>query len=187
MLLAGPVDQKDMARQLSRWVKSGDLIQLRRTVYAMAPKHRKTRLHPFSAIGFLRGASYISLQSALEFYNLIPEAVSNITAVTTGRPEKISTPLGVYIFRHMKKALFFGFRSTDLGDEQTAMMALPEKALLDLLYLTPDSDDEGYLSELRLQNTESLNFELLGDMAEGMKSKKVQSAVQSLERMIRRE
>ena len=180
ILLAGSVDPADLGRQLSRWVRSGNLIQLRRGLYALSEQYRKVHPHPFVIANRLKPASYVSLQSALGYYNLIPEYVPTVTSVTTGRPETISTPLGSYIFKHVKKALFSGYQYVDLGNGQSAFIALPEKALLDLIYLTPGSDQPDYLRELRLQNVETLNMERFQDMAERSKSRKLSRAARQL-------
>jgi hypothetical protein len=44
-------------------------------------------------------------------------------------------------------------------------MASPEKALLDLVYLTPGADSSGYLRELRLQNPAAIHLSLLEELA----------------------
>jgi predicted transcriptional regulator of viral defense system len=177
ILMSGPVNPADMGRQLSRWVKSGYLIQLRRGVYTLAERFQKTTPHPFLIANRLKRASYVSLQSALEHYGLIPEHVPSITSVTTGRPEKLTTLLGNYIFKHIKKSLFSSYQLVDIGEGQSAFIARPEKALFDLLYLTPGSDNANYLQELRLENVESLDFKILIELAERSKSRKLCRAV----------
>ena len=46
-LLAGDIDPADVRRQLSRWVRAGRIVQLRRGLYALAPPFRKAIPHPF--------------------------------------------------------------------------------------------------------------------------------------------
>lgn len=72
LLLAGEVDPSDVRRQLSRWVASGRLFQLRRGLYALAPPFQKVLPHPFLVANRLVGGSYVSLQSALAHHGLIP-------------------------------------------------------------------------------------------------------------------
>ena len=177
IMIVGGTDPIDLGRQLSRWVKSGKLIQLRRSLYVLSERHQKTRPHPFLVANRLKRASYVSLQSALEYHDLIPEYVPSVTSITTGRPEELLTPLGTFIFKHIKKALFSGYQSIDLGEDQSAFIATPEKALLDLLYLTPGSDNPDYLRELRLQNSETLKTDLLIELADRSSSKKLLRAV----------
>ncbi len=185
LLLAGSANPVDIGRQLSRWVKSGKLLQLRRGLYSLAEPHRKSPPHPFLVANRLKRASYVSLQSALGYYSLIPEYVPAITSITTGRPEALSTPLGSYVFNHIKRGLFFGYRLVDLETGQSAFIARPEKALLDLLYLTPASDDLNYLKELRLQNTQNLNLGLLLEQAHRFGSRKLLRAAQKIKTIAR--
>jgi predicted transcriptional regulator of viral defense system len=166
LLLAGPVDPRHVRQQLSRWVKAGRIYQLRRGLYALAPPYQKTLPHPFLVANRLVRASYASLQSALAHYGLIPEAVPVTTSVTTGRPGRWETPLGVFEFQHVHAGLFSGYERTRLNGGQSAFVARPEKALLDLVYLTPGAADPAYLDELRLQNLELLDLQALGQMAE---------------------
>ncbi len=165
LLLAGAVDPCHARRQLSRWVRAGRLYQLRRGLYALAPPYQKVRPHPFLIANRMSRGSYVSLQSALAHYGLIPEYVPLVTSVTTGRPGRWETPLGLFAFRHLKLDLFFGYHRLDLGGGQTAFVATPEKALLDLVYLTPGGDAPDYLRELRLQNLERLDLTALRQMA----------------------
>ena len=186
ILMASGADPADLGRQLSRWVKSGNLIQLRKSLYALSEQYQKTRPHPFLVANRLKRASYVSLQSALEYHGLIPEYVPSVTSVTTGRPEELVNPLGSFIFRHIKKALFYGYQIVNLGEDQSTFIATPEKALLDLLYLTPGSDNPNYLQELRLQNGQTLNIEILIKLAERSGSRKPLRAVSQCLRCIRK-
>lgn len=161
LLLAGDVDPDNVRRQLSRWTATGRLFQLRRGLYALAPPFQKVRPHPFLIANRLVPGSYVSLQSALAHYGLIPEAVPVTTGVTTRRPARWNTPLGVYEYRHVKPGLFFGYQLVDLGNEQQAFAATPEKALLDLVHLQPGGDEPEYLQELRLQNLDQVDLEQL--------------------------
>jgi predicted transcriptional regulator of viral defense system len=159
LLLAGEVDPFEVHKQLSRWVAAGKIYQLRRGLYTLAPPYQKVNPHPFLIANHIQHGSYISLQSALAFYNLIPERVPMTTSVTTGRPLLQNTPLGEYQFRHIRLEWFQAYSKIDLGSGQTACVATPEKALLDLIYLETHSDAPAYLKELRLQNMKRLDLE----------------------------
>ena len=67
VLLAGPVNPADLCRQLSRWTNAGRLIQLRRGIYTLAPPYQKIKPHLFLIANRLLPASYVSLQSALDY------------------------------------------------------------------------------------------------------------------------
>lgn len=179
LLLAGNVDPKLIRIQLSRWVKTGKIYQLRRGLYSIAPPYQKNTPHPFLVANHLQKASYVSLQSALSFFGLIPEVVNTITSVSTGRPERLETPLGIYEFRHFKTEFLFGYQMVELGG-QSAFVATPEKAILDLIYLQPGGDSIDYLKELRLQNTEKLDKDLLLNQSLRFNTPKLQHAVKGI-------
>lgn len=191
LLLAGKVRPDLVRLQLTRWTNSGRVYQLRRGVYAIAPPYQKVKPHPFLIANHLQHASYISGQSALAFYGLIPEVTPVTTSVTGGRPERLETPLGIFEFRHVKPELLRGYRMTDLHSPkhpaQQALVALPEKALLDLIYLQPGSDSPDYLNELRLQNLERLNLNALRSLATLYRLPKIQRACEHIVRLAQTE
>jgi len=176
LLLAGKVSPAAIRLQLGRWVKSGRIIQLRRGLYAIAPPYQKIAPHPFHIANRLQRGSYISLQSALAFHGMIPEGVHQNLSVTSGRPGQFSTPLGNFVFRHIKPDLLRGYHLLDL-DGQQAWVASPVKALLDLVYLQAGADSQAYLDELRLQNLDQLDVDLLASYRQVFGSPKMNRAI----------
>jgi hypothetical protein len=162
LLLTGNVDPADVRRQLSRWVRSGRVHQLRRGLYTLAPPYQNTIPHPFLIANALMPGSYVSAQSALAFYGLIPEYTPRTLSVTMLRPSQWE---GGFHFQHLAPHLFFGYQLVELSQGQQAFIAAPEKALLDLAHLTPNSDSPDYLSQLRLQNLERLDLVQLNKFA----------------------
>jgi len=183
LLLAGNINPKIVRLQLTRWVNSGRIYQLRRGLYSIAPPYQKIKPHPFLVANRLQRASYVSLQSALAFYGLIPEIVNITVSITAGRPERSETPLGIFEFRHIKSNLLFGYQMTDLGG-QSALVATPEKALLDLVYLQPGGGSSQYVHELRLQNLDHLNLDVLKKQSEVFNSPKMRAAVKVITQLI---
>lgn len=182
-ILSGEATRAHITRQLDRWVKAGRILQLRRGVYAVAEPFRKEPLHQFAAANALRKASYVSLQSALAHYGMIPEYVPVITSITTGRPEQLATPIGRFHFRHLGVRRFFGYEQIEVARDQHALLATPEKALADLLYLTPHCDHINYLRELRLERPDSFDTDALMATVESMASLKLKRAVNILTRL----
>ena|SRR5688572_3850669 len=78
--------------------------------------------------------AYISLQSALFHHGLIEQIPSILYAVTPARPRRLQTPMGTISFHRMPPELFKGF---ELATASDAKIAVPEKALFDLIYLAP--------------------------------------------------
>jgi len=183
LLFAGKRTTSSVRRQLDRWIKSGRLMQLRRGVYSIAPPYRAEAPHPFLVANHLRKPSYVSMQSALSYYGMIPESVPATTSVTTGRPEELQTPLGRFVFRHVKRAAFFGYHQKEISQGQSVFLASPEKALLDLLYLTPGSDSLEYLEELRFEPIDHFDWDALRLHAERFHSPKLKRIVGILSRL----
>lgn len=183
LLLAGEVDPNHIRRQLSRWTRSGRLYQLRRGLYALAPPYQNRTPHPFLIANHLLPGSYVSLQSALANHGLIPEYVPVVVSVTTARPNHWETPLGHFAYRHIKVDYFHGYRTLELGGGQSAFVAGPEKAILDLVYLTAGGDEESYLRGLRLQDLEQIDIAELHRMAEVFDRPKIFRAVGAIERL----
>ena len=163
--------------QISRWVKSKKLIQLKRGLYLLAEPYRKISPSEFYIASVLKTPSYISLEKALEYHGLIPEAVAVFTSVTTKRPESFKTPVGRYDYQHVKPPLFWGYTSLNMGG-QTVFMADPEKALLDLFYLKHVKVSLDYLKEMRLQNVENIKLNKLLEYARRFKKKNLIQAAQ---------
>ena len=187
ILLAGDVSPVDVRRQLSRWGKAGKIYQLRRGLYSLAPPYQKVIPHPFLLANRLMRGSYISLQSALAFYGLIPESVPVITSVTTGKPTMLSNPIGQFDFRHIKPNWLRAYRQIDLGNGQKAFVATPEKALLDLVYLVPGGDTPEYLNGLRLQALEQLDLNQMQQLSKASDKPKLTRAFEIIQLMAKEE
>lgn len=181
LLLAGQVNPAVVRKQLSLWVAAGKIVQLRRGVYALAAPYRKVTPHPFLIANRLQPGSYVSLQAALAYYGMIPEGTPVTTSVSSGRPERLHTPLGDYLYRHVQTGWLHGYRRVELGGGQEAFVAAPEKALFDLVYLEREGDSLPYLRGLRLQNLEQLDREQLRRLAQSSGKPKLLRAVDNLQ------
>jgi predicted transcriptional regulator of viral defense system len=93
------------------------------------------------------------LASALSWYNFIPEAVFQTTAITTRRNKYITTALGDFRYRSIKPELFFGISVVECGNDHF-FISDPEKTLLDHLYFVADSDKVETLVGMRLNTDE---------------------------------
>ena len=181
LLQAGDTSPAQVHKQLSRWVKSGKVLQLRRGLYTLAETYRKEAPHPFTVANQLLAPSYISLQSALAYYGLIPEAVPTITSITSRkRTQTFITPLGQFTYHSVQPDLFSGFRLVELSPTQQAFIARPEKALFDLVYLTPKGEQPAFLKSLRLQNMDLLDWEWMRKFATAIGKPKMVRAVDNL-------
>lgn len=183
-LLAGISSPKAIEVQISRWEKAGRLIQLKRGIYLLSKAYRKTELYEPYAASILKKPSYLSLEKALEYHGLIPEAVPVYTSVTTKRPARFNTKLGTFDYRHIKESLFWGYNSVSVN-KQTAFIASPEKALLDLLYLKKAGASLDYIEELRLQNLKRINLGRLLEYAKRFKKQSILDGAEIIKRYVK--
>ena len=167
--------------QLTRWANQAKLIQLRRGLYVLSEPYRKLEPFEFFLASVIKRPSYISLEKALEYHNLIPEGVAAYTSVTTKRPGRYTTAFGNFDYRHIQVSLFWGYEAVTVN-QQTAFVALPEKGLLDLFYLKPVEPSLDYLEGLRLQNVEKVNKERLLSFAKRFRKPKILQAAQMIQK-----
>ncbi|MCF7870290.1 MAG: hypothetical protein K9L69_01895 [Candidatus Omnitrophica bacterium] len=158
--------------QINRWVKANKLIKLKRGFYVLSKQYRQTKLFEPYLANVLKSPSYLSLEKALEYYNLIPEGVAVFTSVTTMRQGRFLSKVGVFDYRHIKSALFWGYKSVKLN-KQVGFIAEPEKALLDFFYLKAPKLSKDFIYELRLQDLEKLNVQRLLNYADKFKKPKI--------------
>ena len=136
---------------LTRWVKKGYLVRLRQDWYAFADLLGEAEFSRYVAQK-IYAPSYISLHTALAYFGIIPEAVSQITCVTSNRTAHYENGFGEYTYHSVKSSMFFGYKPMVSPQGYSYLLALPEKALLDLLYLYPQYDTESALLDLRLDD-----------------------------------
>ena len=177
LLLAGDANPLRFAANSRAGNMPAKSISSAAVFYCLAPPFQKVNPHPFLVANRMLPASYVSLQSALAYYGMIPEHVPVTTSVTTSRPAHWETPLGIFDFRHIQVDFFYGYQLVDLGEKQQAFIARPEKALLDLVYLEPGGDTLDYLVELRLENLNRLDWQALESLARRMEKPKLIHAV----------
>lgn len=159
--------------EISRWLKAGRIIKLKRGIYMVNLPYIK----PFSnydlyIANILYKPSYISMEKALEYYGIIPEKVCVYTSLTTKRPTTFKNPVGIYSYRHIKPSLFFGYQIIKF-DIVEIFMASIEKAILDIFYLNDILVDDKYLDEFRLQNLEVFDIDKLIFFAKRFDCKKM--------------
>ena len=181
LLQAGHVDRAKIQKQLSRWTATNKILQLRRGLYTLAKPYQKQQPHLFLIANVLIAPSYVSLQSALAYYGVIPEAVPHVLSITSKiRSQSYETPLGVFDYHHIKPQFFSGFQLEQIDSDQFAYIARPEKALLDLIYLTKQGHSQAFLETLRLQNLDQLDLAWMQGVVKDFGSMKLLKGVENL-------
>jgi predicted transcriptional regulator of viral defense system len=168
---------------LGRWVKKGYLVRMRQGYYAF-PDYKEQKDFAWYFANRIYKPSYISLHTALSFYGIIPEAVIQITSVTTLKTAIFSNGFGEYSYKNVKDDLMFGYDLKEMEGGRRIMFATPEKALIDLLYLYPFYNSEHEISELRLDESfmgEELNMERLLEYANRIGNKALSNRINILQ------
>lgn len=157
---------------LKNWIKKGHLIMLRRGLYAISEMQHKTDALVFATK--IYAPSYVSMEMALNFYGIIPEAVFTVTSVTTRKTKQFSTPMGNYSYQKIKKEAFGGFETRNQNGI-SFNLALPEKAIVDFLYLNRNilSGDHEQFKEYRFNEDFKFDAKKLIAFAEVFNNKKV--------------
>ena len=125
-------DISDKRGKIARMIHSGDLIQLRRGLYAT-----QRDINPYCLAASIYGPSYISFETALSFHGLIPEAVYEITSATLKRPKEFENGFGRYRYHAIPRNVYaVGIeRITESGIP--FLIASSTKALCDRIALEP--------------------------------------------------
>lgn len=163
--------------QLSLWSRKKYIQKLKNGLYAISERAKNLKME---TIAFnLYQPSYVSLEWALFKYGLIPEIVFNPTSVTAKTTRTFKNNFGLFSYRHLKKELFFGYRKIS-ENGQIYLIAEPEKALLDYLYLNSSKiKTQEDIKELRFNEIEikKLNKVKLRKYAEIANNKNLQKLI----------
>ncbi|MBI1871215.1 MAG: hypothetical protein HYS07_08500 [Chlamydiae bacterium] len=170
--MAWPTPLQVLRLQLHQWTKKGELIRLRRGIYAFGERSQNL----LEVAQALYAPSYLSLEKALHDHGFIPDVVFALTLVTTRTTRRFQTPMGHFIYHHIQPCLFWGY-DPDSG------LAEGEKAFMDYFYLYHSrlQPKRECWEALRLQNLSNLNFKKLKDYAKRTGMKKILELAISLE------
>ncbi|MCX5686964.1 MAG: hypothetical protein NTW09_05880 [Candidatus Omnitrophica bacterium] len=161
--------RQSIRNQLNRWQDRGLVVKLRRGMYILNENDRKVNPSRQFIANQLYAPSYVSLEYALNLYGLIPERVTEVTNVSTRKTVTFKNALGVFVYQHIKPAAFSGFKAARDEAGLSFFIALPEKAVVDFLYLNINkmepSDTAIFGASYRFQNTESLSRAKIMKMA----------------------
>lgn len=125
-------------------IKSKQIIKLSKGIYTLDIS--KISWKSFAVE--MHSPSYLSFEWVLARHNILSQKPANLTLTTAKRSRKIITPQNVIIYHHLQPKLFWGFVR-----EENYLIAKPEKAFLDLAYLSLN----GYAKF----DVEEMNLELL--------------------------
>lgn len=135
------------SRRLVEWQAKNYLQKLSNKWYCFA-KMERSEFSQFRIANLLCKPCYISLESAFDYYGLIPESTFSTTSVTTKKTSHFENDRGNFTYRSIKNSVFFGYK-TIYSSSQPILMAEIEKAILDYLYLHPEIQTVADMEALR--------------------------------------
>lgn len=151
--------------QLNNWIKKGFVIKLKRGLYILNNNDRKINVSNLFIANQLYCPSYISLEYALNLYELIPETVMNVTSVSTKKTAKFKNELGIFTYQKIKVSVFRGFIQTVDNNGMKYFLAEPEKAVIDFIYFNLSKfnkkDKDVFETSYRFQNLQILSIRKL--------------------------
>jgi predicted transcriptional regulator of viral defense system len=129
-----PISDNARYAQIKRALKEGYLIRLRKGIYRRGKYLEKNKPHPFEMSQHILWPSYVSLESALSYHELIPEAVYNTTCVTLSRSQLIQNEFGLFSYKPLPKKHFFVGVVREVDNKDIFLIASPWKAITDYVY-----------------------------------------------------
>lgn len=121
-----------------------------------------TPISPYAVIPFLplKTRVYVSFISALHFYDIIEQIPQVITLASIEHTRKINTKVGTFSIHQIQPNFFKGFDW--YKDKGKFLIAEPEKALVDCLYISAHKKNKfSYFPELNFNKNfkkERLNY-----------------------------
>ncbi len=142
------LDYPDFRRaSLYEWESKGLVTKLRNNKYIFSDFTPHDKDFYFLS-NEIYTPSYVSLETGLNHYAIIPEVVQTVTAVSTNKTREFDTPVGTFSYSSIAERLFFGYK-TIAWDSGSALIGYPEKVVLDYLYLNSTVDSLEEFESLR--------------------------------------
>ena len=124
------VNYSTAQRSIFRYVKTEFLVKARKGLYFF----KNNPPHEFEIVNKIYQPSYISFETALSFYEIIPETIYEVISATSRTTRTFNVNDIKYSYKKIKRDCFNGYKSIKIKNA-TVLIAEPEKALVDYLYL----------------------------------------------------
>lgn len=167
-------------RRLVEWQEKGYLKKIINKWYVFAETEQSTdRLYRIA--NKIYQPSYVSMESAFSYYDLIPEGVFSITSISTKKTSTFNTFIGTFNYRSIQSKIFFGYQIKQVGHINFAMADL-EKCILDYLYLNHDFTSIEDFDSLRLNPSvlSQIKRDLMNDYLKIYQNKSLEKRVEGL-------
>ncbi len=166
---------------LSDWQKQNYIKKIRKGLYIFTDI-QVTDTTIYHIANKIYEPSYLSFESALSNYGLIPEMVFSPTSATSKKTAEFPTDWGIFYYRHLKPELMFGYRVDELNGVKYKFAKL-EKAVLDYFYINSYLKSKKDLDDARFDYEyffEQADKKLLMKYLERFSSKALSQRIQML-------
>ena len=149
-------DYSSLNDKIASMEKCGDIIRLKKGLYVVSPKISRKMLSSKLIANHLYGPSYVSFETALAFYGLIPEKVYAVRSAIFKRAKQFENAVGRFEYITVPQDYYsIGISHQTIENEYTCLLATPGKALCDTILATPN---------LRLQSAKAMQVYLEEDL-----------------------
>ena len=169
--------------KISDLLRKDVIVRVKKGLYIFGDSYRKQPYSREILANLIYGPSCVSLEYALHNHGLIPERSVALTSVTTKRPKKFDTPVGMFLYKNVPEAGFHvGLQRVEMENGRAFLMAGPEKALADKfrsdrgLKIRSQKESLDYLvNSLRIEESDLANLDvgLLEKIAKTYGSKRI--------------
>jgi len=164
LLLYALRDYKKPRDKIRGLLKDKDIVRIKKGIYVLGKEYNKP-YNKFVLANLIYGPSYITGQTAMAFWNMIPERVELTISMTMKRKKQFETPVGRFSYLYCPKKVFnLGVQLEDTGDQKKFLIASPEKALCDMTamhtHISTKKEMKELLELMRLDYNVIKNFDL---------------------------
>lgn len=179
LLLHALRDYKKPRDKIRGLIKDKDIVRVKKGLYVLGKEYNKS-YNKFILANLIYGPSYITGQTALAFWNMIPERVELTISMTMKRKKQFETPVGRFSYLYCPKKVFsIGVRLEDAGDQKSFLIASPEKALCDMTamqtHISTKREMKEFLELMRLDYSvnKDLDLSLLEEIKTGYRRQSI--------------
>ncbi|MCM8780173.1 MAG: hypothetical protein NC914_03395 [Candidatus Omnitrophica bacterium] len=124
---------KAIKNNFVRWVAKGYFFRLKRGLYEFVEPGQRAEISDLYVANTLYRPSYISLETALSIYSIIPDVAAGVTSLTTRPTRTFKNKYGTFFYRACQGRAFTGYKLMQFEGVKI-YIADKEKALVDFLY-----------------------------------------------------
>ncbi len=147
------------AKKVSKLEQEGRIIRLKKGLYVVSPKENEMPLSKELIANHIYAPSYVSMQTALRYYGLIPEAVYTTQSMTIKTCRDFYNSLGQFKYYNTSHEAFAIGVRIERTEHAAFTIATPEKALCDLIAKTIGLSLR-YLKDVRQYLEDDIRFDM---------------------------